>query len=684
MRSTHQPTLVIQDILVVANAAGDAGEFSDAEKDNEPDDALLDRLYQHIEELAAFATKQHCMLNCIPNSNELKPDCKNHITRLCSNEFYFYTRKPLSLGQIEFLCNNKLLPLANQLPNNLRLALGTFAVRAPENKMMNVVIRMECGKNPSFNFIVKTNNTPDDPVYKEIDKEGNIIPLLYVKNLSDISDCKIKIGDHDQGFSFNNVIAGKNEGELPHLECIDICLDNSRNVAKKNLNKIFLPLLKNANENPGLWLFPTLYTHLVLSNTLFLYNENCLGLTTHADPRHSQKSCKMGVPTVKKSFKEFTGKESHFGTAQSIYMTNPVPLDTLHLLTRPAYLAVKHGLSNVLIIFLQEGLDPNMMAAGTKSKNLISAALRYHQPHIIKLLLEHGASPSSTSKEGLNSLHFSAKYNHIDIFNLSIKNGGNLYSQDNDGCTPYYLAVLHKHNEIIQAIESLEFDVNKLCGSLQETQLHIAVNLKHLHMAEFLLEKGADPNIKDKYGFTPLHKAIQSGQDDMIKLLIRHGMDLNIVDGGGQTPLHYAAASGNIQACVILINAGADVNIGDRFGTTALKRIRDVASKKKSHYQIAVLIAEKMLQNAANHAKKNKNDPGAKRALEVATAELAAARINLNRYDSLDKPNVNVDYVLRRRGGTNLRFHHQIDTMTDQDNQEEPSQGGPAITKPKK
>jgi ankyrin repeat protein len=55
---------------------------------------------------------------------------------------------------------------------------------------------------------------------------------------------------------------------------------------------------------------------------------------------------------------------------------------------------------------------------------------------------------------------------------------------------------------------------------------------------KLLLEHGADPNIKNKDGITPLHWAVfKSGVHvEVVKLLLEHGADPNIQNKKGRTP----------------------------------------------------------------------------------------------------------------------------------------------------
>ena len=63
----------------------------------------------------------------------------------------------------------------------------------------------------------------------------------------------------------------------------------------------------------------------------------------------------------------------------------------------------------------------------------------------------------------------------------------------------------------------------------------------HPRVARFL-EAGADPNLADKDGQTPLYGASQYGHAEVVKLLLDAGSDPNLANKDGQTPLSIAVA----------------------------------------------------------------------------------------------------------------------------------------------
>ncbi|WP_341818436.1 ankyrin repeat domain-containing protein [Wolbachia endosymbiont (group B) of Ennomos erosarius] len=88
---------------------------------------------------------------------------------------------------------------------------------------------------------------------------------------------------------------------------------------------------------------------------------------------------------------------------------------------------------------------------------------------------------------------------------------------------------------------------------------------------DLLLEAGADPNIKDDRGKTPLHYASYNN----IGSLIKAGTDPNVKDNEERTPLHYAASIGDEKSINALLEHGADSSKKDKQEKTPLQVATD-------------------------------------------------------------------------------------------------------------
>ena len=82
------------------------------------------------------------------------------------------------------------------------------------------------------------------------------------------------------------------------------------------------------------------------------------------------------------------------------------------------------------------------------------------------------------------------------------------------------------------------------------------------------LQAGANPNVRDPKGRTPLHFVAGLGLAPAAVLLIHFGAQLDVCDGEDLRPVHMAAGYANAQTLRVLVAAGADVNVtGQRQGT---------------------------------------------------------------------------------------------------------------------
>lgn len=129
------------------------------------------------------------------------------------------------------------------------------------------------------------------------------------------------------------------------------------------------------------------------------------------------------------------------------------------------------------------------------------------------------------------------------------------------------------------------------------TALHLASAEGQSSVVEFLISKGANVHVVDRWGVGPLGDAIQNQHDAVIEKLVaagarvqskeivaqmcqaaadgnllylqrlvKAGGDISTGDYDGRTPLHLAAACNQLKVAQYLIKQGADINALDRFG----------------------------------------------------------------------------------------------------------------------
>jgi len=81
-----------------------------------------------------------------------------------------------------------------------------------------------------------------------------------------------------------------------------------------------------------------------------------------------------------------------------------------------------------------------------------------------------------------------------------------------------------------------------------EALIFLALLLGHLVVARFLAEAGADLNITDDNGWTPLHWAAKTGDPVLIRTMVDNDADLLALDRDGETPLDVLVKYGHERA----------------------------------------------------------------------------------------------------------------------------------------
>ncbi|XP_064095875.1 ankyrin-3-like isoform X2 [Macrobrachium nipponense] len=180
--------------------------------------------------------------------------------------------------------------------------------------------------------------------------------------------------------------------------------------------------------------------------------------------------------------------------------------------------AAKGHLETVKLLF-DNGADPNF--AGT-----LRVASQNGNLEIVKLLLDGGAQ--ITYKEKGYPLHIAASKGHIDVVALLVEHGGDINRPLTDDMW------------VRMAVES------SFVGK-GWTVMHVIAHFGYPHVKE-LLDLGAEINVKDASGNTPLQVAVGSKKLKMAKEFLRFCADASLVNNEGKTAqaLAVKAAEGNM------------------------------------------------------------------------------------------------------------------------------------------
>lgn len=115
-----------------------------------------------------------------------------------------------------------------------------------------------------------------------------------------------------------------------------------------------------------------------------------------------------------------------------------------------------------------------------------------------------------------------------------------------------------------------------------ETALHVVTARRDALWIRFLTEKGANPNIRNKQGVSPLQLAVTMGYADGVDALLGAGADVEVSNVAGETPLIAAIHARDIPIIRMLLDKGANPDRTDNSGRTA----RDYATLMKGNAQV--------------------------------------------------------------------------------------------------
>jgi hypothetical protein len=114
---------------------------------------------------------------------------------------------------------------------------------------------------------------------------------------------------------------------------------------------------------------------------------------------------------------------------------------------------------------------------------------------------------------------------------------------------------------------------------------------------ELLKKREVNVNERADFGWTALLGAAAQGYPQVVALLLKAGADPDIGNVEGVTPLMYGVRYGNLPICELLLEYGATVNTRDVYGETAL-----MLASRDGYFEVVRLL----LSNGANSAIRSK------------------------------------------------------------------------------
>ena len=211
----------------------------------------------------------------------------------------------------------------------------------------------------------------------------------------------------------------------------------------------------------------------------------------------------------------------------------------------PLWAASQNGSAAMVGTLLKAGANPN--AALLAGETPVMVAARSGYPDIVEQLAAKGANVNARGARGQTALMWAVAQKHPEVVKVLLAHGADVQARS-EVWKEVMAVPPHGHLEYNQAIPhgadtALLFAARE--GDLASAKLLVAAGANvndadawgvsatvlaahsdYGEMVDFLLEKGADPNMAAA-GFTALHEAIMRRDEKMVSALLSHGADPN-------------------------------------------------------------------------------------------------------------------------------------------------------------
>ena len=248
---------------------------------------------------------------------------------------------------------------------------------------------------------------------------------------------------------------------------------------------------------------------------------------------------------------------------------------------------IQSGDRNAALEIISRGADVNR-AQPDGTTPLHWAVYRVDR-ELVEELLTRGAAADVVNRFGASPLAEAVKIADADLVSLLLDAGAGANVANDDGQTALMLAARTGAVEVAELLVGHGAEVNARERFRNQTALMWAAAQDHPDMAEFLISEGADlavraaandwPNqmtseprvqYRPTGGLTPLLYAARAGCQGCVAAMIEAGADIDLPNPDGMTPLMMAIDNSHFEVALYLLEQGANPHTWDWWGRTPL------------------------------------------------------------------------------------------------------------------
>jgi len=192
---------------------------------------------------------------------------------------------------------------------------------------------------------------------------------------------------------------------------------------------------------------------------------------------------------------------------------------------------------------------------------LLSAAARGDTAQI-RALLARGEKPDVRDRHGRTPLHVAAHAVQVDAMRALVAGGADPNALERDRYDIVTIAAVANNLPVLEAALTLGCSAKNITSRYDGTALIAAAHLGHAEVVRTLIRAGAPLDHVNNLGWTALIESIVLGDGgarhtDTLQVLVAAGANVNLPDRSGRTPLALARERGYAPMVRLLLAAGA-------------------------------------------------------------------------------------------------------------------------------